>query len=138
VARSESSVGSSSEVNSPVCIKPTENIEDIVEELDEIMENLDLGESSGHSDKGSNESYDNYPITDFTTQSGGVFDSDEGTQRLEGKYSTSVHQMCVIITKATEDDDGRNNPVINSQGDNLGNTHRKERRKYMSQQESGR
>jgi hypothetical protein len=138
LARSESSVGSSSEVNSPVCIKPMENIEDIVEELDEIIENLDLGESSGHSDKGSNESYDNYPVTDFTTRSDGVSDSDEGTQRLEGKYSTSVHQMCVIITKAIEDDDGRNNPVINSQGDNLGNTHMKERRKYMSQQESGR
>jgi hypothetical protein len=36
-ARSESSVGSSSEVNSPVSFKPTENIEDTVEELDEIM-----------------------------------------------------------------------------------------------------
>jgi hypothetical protein len=44
--------------------------------------------------------------------------------------------MCVIITKAAEDDDGRNNPVINSQGDNPGNTHRKEREKvYVSAQE---
>jgi hypothetical protein len=38
-ARSESSVGSSSEVNSPIIFKPTENIEDTVEELDKIMEN---------------------------------------------------------------------------------------------------
>jgi hypothetical protein len=40
---SESSVGSSSEVNSSVSFKPTESIEDTIEELDEIMENLDLG-----------------------------------------------------------------------------------------------
>jgi hypothetical protein len=43
MARSESSVGSSSEVNSPFSLKTTQNIEDIVEELNEIMENLDLG-----------------------------------------------------------------------------------------------
>jgi hypothetical protein len=58
-AKSESSVGSSSEVNSPISFKPTENIEDTAEELDEIMENLDLGESSGHSDKDFDENYDN-------------------------------------------------------------------------------
>jgi hypothetical protein len=52
-AISESSVGSSSEVNSPVSFKPTESIEDTIEELDEIMENLDLGESSGISDESS-------------------------------------------------------------------------------------
>jgi hypothetical protein len=97
------------------------------------MENLDLWESFGHSDRGSNESFDNYTATYFTTQSGGVSDSNEGTRRLEGKYTTSVHQMCVIITEAAEDDNGRNNPVINSQGDNPRNTHRKEREKvYVS------
>jgi hypothetical protein len=37
----ESSDGSSSKVNSPVSFIPTENIEDTIEELDEIMENLD-------------------------------------------------------------------------------------------------
>jgi hypothetical protein len=58
-AKSESSVGSSSEVNSPISFKPMENIEDTAEELDEIMENLDLGESSGHSDKDFDENYDN-------------------------------------------------------------------------------
>jgi hypothetical protein len=131
-ARSESSVGSSSEVNSPVIFAPTENIEDTIEELNEIMENLDLGESSGHSDKGSNGSLDNYPVTDFTTRSGGVSDSNEGTRRPEGKYT--IHQMCVIITEVAEDDDGRNNPMINSQGENPG----KKGRKYMSRQESGR
>jgi hypothetical protein len=97
------------------------------------MENLDLGESSGHSDKGSNETFDNYLIIDFTTRSGGVSDSDKGTQRPEGKYTTSVHQMCFIITEAAEDGDSSNNRVINSQGDNPRNTHRKEREKvYVS------
>jgi hypothetical protein len=42
--RSESSVGSSNKVNSPVSFKPTKSIEDTIEELDEIMENLDSGE----------------------------------------------------------------------------------------------
>jgi hypothetical protein len=64
--RAYSSVGSSSEVNSPVSFKPKENIESTVEELGEIMKNLDLGESSGYSDKGSNKSFDNHP-KDLTT-----------------------------------------------------------------------
>jgi hypothetical protein len=41
--------------------------------------------------------------------------------------------MCVIISEAVEDDYGGNNPVINSQGDNPGNIHRKERKEvYVS------
>jgi hypothetical protein len=55
-ATSETSVGSSSEVNLPVSIKPTKR--STVEELDEIMENLDLEESSGYSDMGSDENLD--------------------------------------------------------------------------------
>jgi hypothetical protein len=47
MAISESSVGSSSEVNSPVSFTTTEKTEDKVEELDETMGNLDLGEQSG-------------------------------------------------------------------------------------------
>jgi hypothetical protein len=48
-AISESSVGSSREVNSPVSFTMTENMEDKIEELDETMENLDLGEAMNHS-----------------------------------------------------------------------------------------
>jgi hypothetical protein len=44
---SESSVGSSSEVNSPVSFTTIENMQDKIKELDETMENLDLGEQSG-------------------------------------------------------------------------------------------
>jgi hypothetical protein len=43
---SESSVGSSSKVNSPVCFATTENIGGKIEELDETMDNLDLGDQS--------------------------------------------------------------------------------------------
>jgi hypothetical protein len=50
MAMLESSVGSSNEVNSPVSFTTTENMEDKIEELDEIMGNLDLGEATNHSD----------------------------------------------------------------------------------------
>jgi hypothetical protein len=50
---SDSSVGSSSEVNPPVSFTPTETTECTIKELDEIMGNLDLEQTSGHSDKGS-------------------------------------------------------------------------------------
>jgi hypothetical protein len=44
IAMSESSVGSSSEVNSPVSFAIVENTGRKIEELDETMENLDLGD----------------------------------------------------------------------------------------------
>jgi hypothetical protein len=46
-AMSELSVGSSNEVNSLVSFTPTKNIGDTTKELDEIMENLNLGETLG-------------------------------------------------------------------------------------------
>jgi hypothetical protein len=46
MAISESSVGSSTEVNSPVSFTMMENIEDKIKELDKTIENLDLGEQS--------------------------------------------------------------------------------------------
>jgi hypothetical protein len=128
---SESSVGSSSEVNSPVSFKPTESIEDTIEELNEIMENLALGESSGTSDEGSIRNLDSYTITDFTTQSGGISDSDEDTRISEGRYINNIHQMCVIIMKAVEDNDCRKDTVTNAQGDNPENNHRKEKEKKI-------
>jgi hypothetical protein len=90
-ARSESSVGSSSEVNSPVSFRRMENIKSTVEELNEIMENLNLGESSGYSDKGSDKNFNNYLVMDFTTQSGGVSDNNENMWRPGGKHSGSIH-----------------------------------------------
>jgi hypothetical protein len=41
--------------------------------------------------------------------------------------------MCIIITEAIEDNDGRNDTVANAQGDNPQNNHRKEKEKmYIS------
>jgi hypothetical protein len=58
-ATSKTSVGSSSDVNSPVSIKPMERKENTIKELDAIMEYLGLKESSGYSDMISEENIDN-------------------------------------------------------------------------------
>jgi hypothetical protein len=91
-----------------------ESIEDTIEEHDEIMEYLDLGESLGTSDKGSIRNLDSHIIADFTTRSSGVSDSNEDTRRSEGRYTNNIHQMCIIIMEAAEDNDGRNDMVANA------------------------
>jgi hypothetical protein len=112
-AKSESSVGSSSKVNSPVSLTTTGNIEDKIEELDKIMENLDLGESTGHSDFSQN--FRKNTAADFTTRNGGV--------------SNNIHQVCVIITEATEDNNVTDNTVVNTQINNPRSNNRKEKEK---------
>jgi hypothetical protein len=64
IAISESSIGSSSEVNLPVSFATTENIGGKIEELGRIMGNLDIGEAMDHLD---------LDQKDFTTRNGGVF-----------------------------------------------------------------
>jgi hypothetical protein len=84
VATSKTSVGSSSEVNSPVSIKPTKEKGNTIEELDEIMENLDLEESSGYSNMASNCNFDNisnYSEEDFMACYGNVYRNYEDTWR---------------------------------------------------------
>jgi hypothetical protein len=78
---SDSSVGSSSEVNSPVSFTPMETTGCTIEELDEIMGNLDLEEASDHSDKGSSQNFGKSTTTDFTTRNSGVSNNDESTWR---------------------------------------------------------
>jgi hypothetical protein len=117
MAISESSVGSSSEVNSPVSFTTMGSIEDTIEELNEIMENLDLGESTSHSVFIQN--FSKNIAADFTTQNGGV--------------SNNIHQVCVIITEAVEDDDVTDNTVVNTQINNPRSNNRKEKEKiYVS------
>jgi hypothetical protein len=95
----------------------TENIEDTIEELNEIMRNLNLGEASDHSD--SSQNFGRSTAEDFTTRNGSV--------------SNNVHQVCVIITEAAEDDDGVDNMVVSAQGGNPKNNHRKKKEKvYVS------
>jgi hypothetical protein len=81
------------------------------------MGNLDLGEAMDHSDFSQN--FSRNIAADFTTRNGGVFNN--------------VHQVCVIITEAVEDNDGVDNIVASAQGNNTSNSHRKEKEKiYVS------
>jgi hypothetical protein len=97
------------------------------------MENLNLGESSVYSDKGSDKKFDNTPTNDFTTRSGGVSDNNEDMWRPGRKHTSRIHEVCIIISEVAEEDDGGSNPVINSQSFNQGNSHMKEREKvYVS------
>jgi hypothetical protein len=53
------------------------------------------------------------------------------------KHTSSIYQVCVIISEATEED-GENNLVINLQNFSQGNSHKKEREKvYVSAEEWG-
>jgi hypothetical protein len=128
-ARSENSVGSSSEVNSPVSFKLTENIKNTVEELDEIMESLDLGEASGYSEKSSGENFDNnhQPVGDFMICYDNTLDKSTDTwkTRLElyeddqTIFSSSnsrinhQYQVFAITGDNSEEFDDNNNPVLN-------------------------
>jgi hypothetical protein len=102
----ESSVGSSSEANSSVRFATMEKREEKIEELDELMENLDIGEAMGHLD---------LDQKDFTTQSGGV--------------SGNMHQACVIITEAAEENNDGGNLVVDTQGNNPRSNSGKEKEK---------
>jgi hypothetical protein len=130
LSRSESSVGSSSEVNSLISFKPTGNIEDTVEELDEIMENLNLGKSSGHSDKGSDENYDNnhQPVGDFMICCDNTSDKStdmwktglelhEDDQTIFSSSSSKInhqYQVFAIIGDNSEEfNNNNNNPILN-------------------------
>jgi hypothetical protein len=90
MAISELSAGSSSEVNSPVSFTMT-SIEDKIKELDKIMGNLDLGEAMDRLD---------LTQKDFTTRNGGV--------------SSNMHQVCVIITEAIEENNDAGNIIVNT------------------------
>jgi hypothetical protein len=83
-----------------------EKREEKIEELDELMENLDIGEAMGHLD---------LDQKDFTTRSGGV--------------SGNMHQVCVIISEAAEENNDDGNLVVDTQGNNLRSYSGKEKEK---------
>jgi hypothetical protein len=89
ITMSRSLVGFSSEVNSPVSFAVAENTKGKIEELDETREELDIG---GAMDKSSTSQ------KDFITQSGGVF--------------RNIHQLCIIIIEAAEENDHAENTAI--------------------------
>jgi hypothetical protein len=89
---SGSSVGSSSEVNSPVSLAATENVQKKFEEFNQTRGKPDM-EATVVKPK------------DFATESSGI--------------SRSVHQLCVIITKAAEENNHAGNEEVDMQVNKL-------------------
>jgi hypothetical protein len=96
VTMSGSSVGSSSEVNSPVSFAAAGSTQRKIGKFDGTWEELDI---EGAVDK----LYDSQ--RDFTTGSSGV--------------SRNIHQLCVIITKAAEENDHADNAEVDAQVDKI-------------------
>jgi hypothetical protein len=111
IAMSESSVGTSSEVNSPVNFATTENIGGKIEELDETMDNLDLGVQSEDfmicCDDISEKSTD-------TWKTGLELHEDNQTtlSSCSSKFDNQ-YKVLAIIGDNSEEFDDNNNPVLN-------------------------
>jgi hypothetical protein len=106
ITMSGSSVGSSSEVNSPISFAAVENTRGKIEELDKTMEKLDIGETM-------DQSY--ISQKDLGTRSGGV--------------SRNIHQLCIIITEAAEENNHTDNAAIDAQVDKSRSNTKKEKEK---------
>jgi hypothetical protein len=106
ITMSGSSVGSSSEVNSPVSFASTENTQKKTEELNGTWEEPNIEETV-------DKSYDSQ--RDFATGSSGV--------------SRSIHQLCVIITEAAEENDHADNGEVEAQVDKPRSNGKKEKEK---------
>jgi hypothetical protein len=94
ITMSGSSAGSSSKVSSPVSFAAAKNIGGKIEELDETTKKPEIGETV---DQSSNSQ------KDLITRSGDV--------------SRNLHQLCVIITEAAEENDHTDNTVMDAQVD---------------------
>jgi hypothetical protein len=101
---SGSSVGSSSEVNSPVSLTTTENMQKRLEEFDETRGNPNMEDTvvKPHDSP-----------RDFATGSSGV--------------SRSVHQLYVIITEAAEENNHEGNKEVDMQVDKPRSNSKKEK-----------
>jgi hypothetical protein len=106
ITASESSVGSSSEVNSPVSLTATEDMEEKLEEFDETRGKPGMEEEVAKTHNSSR---------DFAIESSGI--------------SRSVHQLCVIITEAAEEDNHEGNKEVDLQVDKLRSNSKKEKEK---------
>jgi hypothetical protein len=101
-----SSVGSSSEVNSPFNLAATENMQKKLEEFDETRGELDMEATV-------DKPHDS--PRDFATGSSGV--------------SRSIHQLCVIITEAAEENNHEGNEEVDMQVDKPRSNGKKEKEK---------
>jgi hypothetical protein len=120
IAMSESSEGSSSEVNSSVSFATTENIEGKIEELDETMDNLDLGDQS--------EDFmicydDTSDKSTHTWKIGLELHEDNQTILSSCSKFDNQYQVLAILGDNSEELDDNNNPVLNPANINRGVNH---------------
>jgi hypothetical protein len=106
ITTSGSSVGSSSEVNSSVSLTATKDVKEKLEEFDETRGKPDMEEAVAKTHDISR---------DFAIESSGI--------------SRSVHQSCVIITEAAEEDSHETNKEVDLQVDRPRNNSKKEKEK---------
>jgi hypothetical protein len=106
ITTSESSMGSSSEVNSPVSLTATKDVKEKLEEFNKTWGKLGMEEAVAKTHDSSR---------DFAIKSSGV--------------SRSVHQLCVIITEAAEEDNHEGNKEVDLQVDKLRSNSKKEKEK---------
>jgi hypothetical protein len=111
---SGSSVGFSSEVNSPVSLTAIEDVQEKLEEFDETRGKPDMEEAVIKTHDSSR---------DFAIKSSGV--------------SRSVHQLCVIITEAAEEEIMKATKRSTCKSTNQGVTAKRKKRKFTFQPESG-
>jgi hypothetical protein len=121
IAISESSVGSSSEANSPVSFATAEIIGEKITELDKTMENLGLGDQlkdlmichDDTSDKSTN-----------TWKTGLELHEDDETifSSFNSKFDNR-YQVLTIVGENSEEFDENNNPVLNPANVNIGANH---------------
>jgi hypothetical protein len=115
---SKSSVGSSSEANSPVSFATAEIVGEKIEELDETMENLDLGDQLEDlticHDDASDKSTD-------TWKTGLELHEDDETifSSFNSKFDNR-YQVLAIVGDNSEEFDDNNNPVLNPANVNRG------------------
>jgi hypothetical protein len=103
ITTSGSSVGSSSEANSPVSLAATENLQEKFEEPDEIEQKTIVEAAVDKS-------------RDIASESSGV--------------SRSIHQLCVIITEAVEEENNHaGNEEVDMQVDKIRSNGKKEKEK---------
>jgi hypothetical protein len=99
-------VGSSSEVNSPVSLTATEDMKEKLKEFDKTRGKPGMEEAVAKTHDSSR---------DFAIENSGV--------------SRSVHQLCVIITKAAEEDNHEGNKEVDLQVDKPRSNSKKEKEK---------
>jgi hypothetical protein len=121
IAMSESSEGSSSKVNSPVSFATTENIEGKIDELDETMDILDLGDQSEDFmicyDDTSKKSTDTWK-TGLELHEDNKITLSSCSSKFDNQF-----QVLAIVGDNSEELDDNNNPVLNPTNINRGANH---------------